>query len=91
MSYIKELDDSNYEVVKPIPVTLQPDGEEFQASFFDANVHTAGATDQEALDNLRSLILDTFDTLVDLAESELAPAAQRQRAVLRRYVRRAPA
>ena len=49
-----------YELFRAIPVVVQPAGGEFIATFFDANISTAGDTQEEAVANLRSLLLDMF-------------------------------
>ena len=85
---IAEFGTSDYEAVKPIPVTVRNEDGSFVASFFEANIHAAGETDQEAYDNLRSLILDMYDSVAESEESSLAPPLQTQRGVLRTYVRK---
>ncbi len=84
---INDLGEDGYELLRPVPVTIRPEEGEFLASFFDANIHATGATDQEAYDNLRSLILDTFDSLASVPASELALPVGRQARVLRRFVK----
>lgn len=77
-----------YRVIRPIPVVIQPEGDEFSASFFDANIGTADDTQEEAFSNLRSLILDTFDSLEAENSDALGPEPSRQLAVLREFLAR---
>ncbi len=70
------------ELRRPIPVTIRPDGNEFIASFFDANISTGGGTEQEAVDNLQSLIADFFNDLELAKDDELGPSMIKQRQVL---------
>ena len=58
------------------------------ASFFDANIHASGDTEEEAFRNLKSLILDTFDSLSAEPAHRLGPEPTRQLAVLRQFVRK---
>ncbi len=85
---IQEFGEEKYEAIKPIPVVVQPEDGEFLASFFEANIHAMGETDQEAFDNLRSSILDTYEELSEIPTSKLAPPALHQWNVLRCYMRR---
>lgn len=71
-----------YEVRRPIPVTVRPDGDEFVASFFDAGISTGGDSEQEAIFNLQTLVADFFDGLSVTPDEQLGPALQRQKRVL---------
>jgi predicted RNase H-like HicB family nuclease len=78
-----------YEVLRPIPVLIRPDGEEFVASFVEANVNASGETQQEAFENVKSLILDAFDSLRSHPPEKLGPEPARRLAVLRDFIRAA--
>ena len=76
-----------YQLSSPISVTVEEDGTgSFVASFFDANIGTSGENEQEAFENLKSLILDVFDSLNREAPAKLGPEPRRQLAVLRRFI-----
>jgi len=79
-----------FEVVKEIRAVVQEDEdeEEFTASFFDANVNAGGCNQQEAIDNLKDLLVSRFDYLDSQEPSKLAPPLAKQIAVLREYIRR---
>jgi predicted RNase H-like HicB family nuclease len=77
-----------YELVRAIPVVVQPAGGEFIASFFDANISTAGDTQEEAVANLRSLLLDMFEYLESEPPEALGPEPTRQLGVLRAFLTR---
>lgn len=80
-----------YEILRPIHVVIHASEEDYVASFFDANVYASGDTEEEALRNLASRILDAFDTLSEEPYDTLGPEPQRQLTVLREFVtRRAP-
>lgn len=77
-----------YRVIKPIPVTIQKEEENFTASWFDANIHMSGDNEQEAFDNLRALVLDMFESVNQENPAMLGPEPARQRAVLEEYLSR---
>ena len=77
-----------YQVLKDIPVVIQPAGDEFIATFFDANISTGGESQEEAVSNLRSLILDTFEYLESEPPAALGPEPARQLGVLLTFVKR---
>lgn len=79
--------EAGYSAIAPIPVRLESAGHGFLASFNAANIHTSGETLLEAARNLRSLILDIFDSL-EREKDELGAGPQRQFAALMRYVRK---
>jgi dCTP deaminase len=82
------LEPGRYELERDIPVVLQPSDDGFIATFFDANIATGGDTEQEALDNLRSLIIDTFEMLESEPSEKLGPEPRRQLKVLRSLIRK---
>ena len=47
-----------YVVLKTILVTVSSVNGEFNAEWFDANIHFSGENEQEAVSNLKGLILD---------------------------------
>lgn len=74
-------------VVRPIPVTIEPDGDDgFIASFMDAGIASGGETIPEAFQSLQSLIAASFRTLAKMDEKDLGPKKQRERLVLLEFV-----
>jgi dCTP deaminase len=82
------LEPGRYELTRDIPVVLRPSDDGFTATYFDANIATGGDTEEEALDNLRSLIIDTFELLESQPSENLGPEPQRQSKVLRSLIRK---
>lgn len=78
-----------YDLTKDIPAVLQPADDGFVATFFDANISTSGDTEEEAVSNLRSLIVDIFEYLESEPMEALGPEPTRQLEVLRAFIRRA--
>jgi predicted RNase H-like HicB family nuclease len=76
-----------YELLQPIEVSIVASAHgDFVASFYDANIAASGDNEQEAFDNLKSFILDMFDSLSAEQESRLGPEPARQLAVLRVFL-----
>ena len=71
----------------PIFVVVQPEGDEFSATFFDANINASGDTQTEAVDNLKEILVSAYRRLFDLGESKLGPGPRKQLAVLRTIIR----
>jgi predicted RNase H-like HicB family nuclease len=67
---------------------MQPSDDGFTATFFDVNIASGGDTEEEALDNLRSLIIDTFELLDSEPADRLGPEPRRQLQVLRSLIRK---
>src|SRR5262249_7246345 len=76
-----------YALAEPISVLVEK-GEDggYVATFFDANIASAGDTSTEAVDNLKSLTLDIYDDLVNEDEASLSSPARTQLAVLRYFI-----
>lgn len=77
-----------YEVKKPLSISIYSADEQYGASFFDANIHTTGDNEQEAFENIKSLILDMFDGLVSRRIEDLGPGPMHQRDVLQQFIRK---
>jgi predicted RNase H-like HicB family nuclease len=75
-----------YEVLRPIPVLIRPEGDEFVASFVEANVNSSGETQQEAFENVKALLLDVFDNLRFHPVEKLGPEPAHRLAVLRDFI-----
>jgi len=73
---------------EPIWVVVQPVDDAFVATFFDANISTSGDTQEEAIANLKDLLLDVYLDLEEEPEERLGPEPRRQLAVLRSLIRR---
>lgn len=77
-----------YVLLKPFRVSVQAVHNGFEAGWFDANIHTGGANEEEAVSNLKSLILDFFDSLSNEPVETLGPEPKRQLAVIKTFVQR---
>jgi predicted RNase H-like HicB family nuclease len=66
---------------------VRPCGGDYLAMFFDANIGTMGDTEEEAVQNLKALIIDTFECL-ESNEENLGPEPTRQLAILKALIRK---
>lgn len=79
-----------YDLLRPIPVVIEQNDENFVASFTDANIHTSGETASEAFNNLKSYIGDVFDELLAIGRERLGPGPRRELTVLEQYIQEHP-
>jgi hypothetical protein len=84
---ITTLEPEPFDLARDIPVVVQPTDDGFLATFFDANIGMTGDTKEEAVANLRLLLVDVFDEL-EKEEGQLGPDLVRQVAVLRSFMKR---
>jgi hypothetical protein len=78
-----------FDLKRAFLVVVAPVEDEFEATFFDANIGTTGDTEEEAVRDLKALMVDTFEYL-ERNESRLGPEPARQLAVLRELIQRRP-
>jgi hypothetical protein len=77
-----------FELTKPIQAVVEAHDGDYIASFYDANVNASGCNEQEAIENLKDLLVSRFEYLDRCADRKMAPVLARQRAVLREFIRR---
>ncbi|MFO1475311.1 MAG: hypothetical protein U1F98_01510 [Verrucomicrobiota bacterium] len=75
------------ELLKPMHAIVQQSGEDHVASFLDANMNASGETQEEALANLKDVIVGSFEALEAITD-KLGPGPKRQLAVLREFLKR---
>jgi predicted DNA-binding antitoxin AbrB/MazE fold protein len=84
---ITTLEPEPFDLARDIPVVVRPTDDGYLATFFDANIGMTGDTREEAVANLRLLLVDVFDEL-EKEEGQLGPKLVRQLAVLRSFMKR---
>ena len=84
---LTSLEPGRYELERDIPVVLQPSDDGFTATFCDANIGSSGDTEEEAIDNLRTLIIDTFELLESTQPAKLGPEPRRRLSLLRSFIK----
>jgi len=77
-----------YEVLKPLTAVVSPSEDGFEAGLFDADLFASGDTESEAVANLKSVIIDTFEAFEQLGESKLGPGPLQQKRTMATLVRR---
>jgi len=75
-----------YTLKHPIIAIVQPDWDQFIATFFDANITASGDTQNEALDNLKAVLVSAFRRFRQLGEDRLGPGPRKQYAVLKSLI-----
>jgi len=85
---IQTLAPAPYEILKPIQVLIKADGDEFVACFVDANIATGGSTLEEAVENLKDILVSTMEVLESHRPEQLGPGPAKQLAVLREFIRK---
>jgi predicted RNase H-like HicB family nuclease len=69
-----------------IPATIEGDGEDFTATFTEANVSASGDTEADAIANLKESIAATYKILAAIPASEMTPLPARQWSVLKNVI-----
>lgn len=88
---ITSIDSDKYAIASEIPVIVREIGDEndnYVARFPDANVNASGDTPDEAMTNLKSILLAKFEYFSSLPSERLGPEPRRQLAVLKSFIRR---
>jgi len=75
-----------FEIIRDFSVVVQPEEDCFVATLFDANISSSGETREEAVSNVKDLILMIFRGFED--DDELGPAMIRQKHALLSLIRR---
>ena len=83
---IQSLAPAPWEVLKPVMVVVRAMGDEYVASFFDANLSASGDTPEEAVANLKDIIAAVYEILADHDEKQLGPGPSRQLHTLREFI-----
>jgi hypothetical protein len=77
-----------YEVVKPLTAVVTPVEDGFEAGLFEANLFSTGDTEVEAINNLKSVIVENFALFEELGDSKLGPGPRKQREILSALIRK---
>jgi len=76
-----------YSLASPVSVALRDHAGCFTADFIEANIGASGETEEQAIRNLKELIVMTFEDLEE-EESDLVPSIASQFAILRAILRK---
>jgi hypothetical protein len=78
----------SFQITQQIPVTIEGDGEEFTATFTEANISASGETEADAIANFKDSLLSSFELLEGKEPRELGPLPKRQWRILTSVVKR---
>ena len=77
-----------FELVRDLPIVVQPTDHGFTATFFDANVSMSGDTQEEAVENLKDILIDLLEDLGSEPTRKLGPEPARQLQILKAVIRK---
>jgi len=89
---VTNLSPEPYGVLKPLPVLVECSGEEHEwiATLLEVNLCSSGDNPVAAVENLKTYMLDIYDTLAEDDPRNLGPEPLRQLRLLREYLVRRP-
>jgi hypothetical protein len=79
-----------YDLLKTILVSVFSVEGGFEAGWYDANIHTSGENEEAAVSNLKSLILDYYDSFSKEPAEKLGIEPKRQLAVIKAFIQKKP-
>jgi hypothetical protein len=83
---VTSLEPEPFILSKPISIVVQQEGDEFSATYFDANINASGDTQTEAVANLKEMLVSIFRRFGELGMDRLGPALRKQYAVLKSVI-----
>ena len=76
----------DYEVLRPLRTVVRFSGDNYIATFFDANISASGDTPEDAVWNLKDVILETYEILQTFDKDKLGLGPSRQKSVLEEHI-----
>jgi hypothetical protein len=77
-----------YAVLKTILATVHSEEGEYEAGWFDANIHSGGNNEEEAVRNLKGQIIDLYESFSTVPIEKLGPEPKRQLLVMRQFMQK---
>ena len=78
-----------FQITHPIPVTVEGNGEDFTATFIEANISASGDTEADALSSFKDSLLSSYELFESMSPDKLGPLPTRQWSILKTVVKRA--
>ncbi|MBM4017012.1 MAG: hypothetical protein FJ288_01580 [Planctomycetes bacterium] len=75
-----------YCLVAPISVVVRAEQDEYVASWYEASLAASGCTPEEAVANLKDIIVAVYESLRNHGEERMGPAPLRQYRLLTKYI-----
>jgi len=85
---VQSLEPEPYELIKPLRFTVRSVEEAYVASFDDATLSATGDSVAEAVENLKDIMLTTYDILIGSPHDSLGVVPTGQLAVLSEFLRK---
>src|SRR5438067_5988269 len=76
-----------YELLKPISIVIEGQGDGFIASFVEAKINASGETEHEAINMVKDTILMAYERLSAKDDAKLGPGPLRQKQILTSLIR----
>jgi hypothetical protein len=76
------------QITQHIPITIEGNGEEFTASFTEANISASGETEADAIANFKESLIESYELLENKNPAELGPVPTRQWGILTNVIKR---
>jgi hypothetical protein len=76
-----------YELLKPISIVIEGRRDGFVASFVEANINASGATEHEAINMIKDMILMAYERLSARDDKHLGPGPLKQKQILASLIR----
>jgi predicted RNase H-like HicB family nuclease len=83
---IETLAPEPYLLLHPILAVVRVEQDEYVATWYDAGLAASGANPEEAVANLKDIIVAVHESLQPLSEEKMGPVPLRQYRLLARYV-----
>lgn len=77
-----------YEITTPFHVVVNAEDDQWVATWFDANLNASGDTREEAISNLKDIIVAVFESLSGHSADRLGRGPAKQLQVLRKFIRK---
>lgn len=84
--FLASLAPSELSLKRGLPVSITEATDGYIASFVEANIHSSGVNEWEAIENLKTLIIDAYQMLQDIEPSALGPMPSKQLAILQSFI-----
>lgn len=86
---IQSLAPEPYQLAQPLLAVVNEVDEGYEAAVFDPGIFASGDTEEDAVSDLKSALIDTYERLSELKADQLGPGPTRQKEILDLYIRKA--
>lgn len=83
---VRSLAPEPYRLLRPLEVSVRREEDTYIATFYDANLSASGDTPEEAVMNLKDVVVAAHEALSGLNPEQLGPGPAEQIAVLKEFI-----